>query len=644
MMNTFFKHIKIEKLYTTFGEQSSYMFIGWGRRPSGLRAVKQAEEGGEPFLLLEDGFLRSVGREDEALSIVYDDCGIYYDATVPSRLEALVLQPLTAEKIARTDALMSAWRQGMLSKYNYAREYEGPLPTRFVLVVDQTWNDTAIQYGLANEESFKAMLQAALDENPDCDVIIKTHPDKHSRGKKNYYPRSSLPNNPRLHLIDDECHPVRFLQEAEKVYVVTSQTGFEALIWGKTVRCFGMPFYAGWGLTEDALPAPERRKSVPLQQLVHAALIDYPRYIDPLTKENCEVERVMAHVTLQRLMRNSFVKDVYAIGYSRWKRPILRHFLQDSKVRFMKKADHIPDHANIIVWGNQRLKNTKQNQRLIHVEDGFLRSVGLGADLTRPLSWVFDDIGIYYDASKPSRLETILAETEFTPTDIQKGEDLRKNIVSAGITKYNLAAPTWKKPEIKQKIILVPGQVEDDASIRFGAANIKNNLALLQAVRAAQPDAYILYKPHPDVVAGLRERGKDESQAITYCDEIIIEADISKLINEVDEVHCLTSLLGFEALLREKPVTCYGQPFYSGWGLTHDVFPLLRRQRRLQLDELVVGCLMLYPSYFSHRHHCFINAQNALDELIEWNKKGSSSPSLKRKLIRLGLRFFKKRK
>lgn len=35
----------------------------------------------------------------------------------------------------------------------------------------------------------------------------------------------------------------------------------------------------------------------------------------------------------------------------------------------------------------------------------------------------------------------------------------------------------------------------------------------------------------------------------------------------------MTSTLGFEALLRGKPVTCLGMPFYAGWGLTRDLAP-----------------------------------------------------------------------
>jgi capsular polysaccharide export protein len=86
----------------------------------------------------------------------------------------------------------------------------------------------------------------------------------------------------------------------------------------------------------------------------------------------------------------------------------------------------------------------------------------------------------------------------------------------------------------------------------------------------------------------------------------------------VDEVHVMTSLTGFEALLRHKPVFCYGQPFYAGWGLTHDRHALLRRTRRLTLDELVAGALLLYPVYVSCQSRKRCTPEQALQELVAW--------------------------
>ena len=99
----------------------------------------------------------------------------------------------------------------------------------------------------------------------------------------------------------------------------------------------------------------------------------------------------------------------------------------------------------------------------------------------------------------------------------------------------------------------MPGQVEDDASIRLGTAEVTTNLGLLQAARAANPEAVIVYKPHPDVEAGLRDgavpRARRWRGSPTWSPTT---ADPVALIEAVDEVWTLTSLLGFEALLRGR--------------------------------------------------------------------------------------------
>lgn len=599
------------------------MVAGWGLKPSGLRARQRAARLGCPLLLLEDGFLRSVERSDPPLSVVVDDLGAHYDAGGASRLEQMVASPLDAGETARARALMAAWRQARVSKYNHAREYAGPLPERYVLVVDQTFNDASIRHGGANEASFARMLEAALAENGDCTVVVKTHPDVFTRGRRGYYDPARLKTMERVMVVAQDCHPARLLENARAVYAVTSQMGFEALMWGVRVRTFGMPFYAGWGLTADELAAPSRRGPVPLEQLAHGALIAYPRYVDPETGERCEAERAIEHVGLQRAMRARFAEDVHAVGFSRWKRPILARFLAGSRLRFAATFEAVPRDAAVAVWGSRPA--AAGEHRLIRVEDGFLRSVGLGADFTQPLSWVQDETGIYYDASRPSALEEILARTAFTPQLVARAARLRQAITAAGITKYNVGSGGWSRPKTDKKVILVPGQVESDASIRLGTRNTCTNAELMRAARALEPGAFLVYKPHPDVMAGVRAGRAREEEAFALADETVTGTGIAAMLGQVDAVHTMTSLVGFEALMRGVAVTCHGLPFYAGWGLTRDVVAPERRGRKLALDELVAGALILYPAYVSRVSGRFTTPERALAELIAWRERDAAA-------------------
>lgn len=330
---------------------------------------------------------------------------------------------------------------------------------------------------------------------------------------------------------------------------------------------------------------------------------------------------------------------IHALDFSHWKRGPLRACFSGSALSFVSSLNQVPDGAMLVVWGMREVPEAAQRGiSVLRVEDGFLRSVGLGADLIRPLSWVVDSIGMYFDATRPSDLEIVLLETEFFPSLLQRAAQLRSRIVDIGLTKYNVGASEWQAPAAGARVLLVPGQVESDASIAFGAPQIKTNLGLLQAVRLANPDAYIVYKPHPDVMAGLRAQGHGENDAAHWCDEIVTDVQMGDLLCRVDEVHCLTSLAGFEALLRNKKVTCYGQPFYAGWGLTTDIVPVVRRARRLSLDELVAGALILYPRYMSRIKDELISPELALDELLAWRMQNGGRAPWWRKAFRTVLR------
>lgn len=239
-----------------------------------------------------------------------------------------------------------------------------------------------------------------------------------------------------------------------------------------------------------------------------------------------------------------------------------------------------------------------QGAPLLRIEDGFLRSVGLGSNHVGGASLVVDEEGIYFDPRRPSRLERLLQEGEFAPELLARARRLRQYLVEHGLSKYNVGAhaPVELGGQGRRRL-LVPGQVEDDASVRLGSPAVPGNLELLRQVRRAEPAAWIVYKPHPDIEAGTRAGRIDDDQALRYADQIVREASAAALFPLVDAVHTMTSLLGFEALLRGLPVVCWGQPFYAGWGLTQDRHPPARRSRRLELDMLVAAALILYPLY-----------------------------------------------
>jgi capsular polysaccharide export protein len=315
-------------------------------------------------------------------------------------------------------------------------------------------------------------------------------------------------------------------------------------------------------------------------------------------------------------------------GMSFWKRARMRAFLHDgirapphaSTLSALMKA---AKGRGIAGWSSRIPKGLAQEAarsgiRLLRVEDGFVRSRGLGSGFLPPCSIIVDATGIYYDPATASDLETLLCETVFPPALLDRARRLTVRMVRESVTKYAIGPGRLSLPQHDGRpLLLVPGQVADDLSVLSGGAGIAGNEDLLAQVRARNPGAFILYRPHPDVDAGHRAGSLPDTTALRHADCVMRDVPIASLIAAVDEIHTLTSLAGFEALLRGRHVTTYGQPFYAGWGLTEDLAPPPRRGRRLTLEELSAGVLLLYPRYMDPVTELPCSAETLLDRLAD---------------------------
>lgn len=626
--------------------------VGWGEKRNTKVAQMWARFAGVPYWRAEDGFVRSVGlgvTGDPPLSIVLDDLGMYYDARGPSRLERLLAEDSTVEDpalLARASSAIARIIAAGISKYNTAPATPvdlGP-PRRRVLVVDQTFGDLAIACGLADEATFTRMLDAAIAEHPDAEIIVKTHPDVLAGKKRGYLERAA---GARVRLWAEPATPAALLSQVEHVYVVSSQLGFEAVLAGKPVTCFGVPWYAGWGVTDDratghaALAAFARRdRKRTREQLFAGAYLRYARYIDPDSGAPCELERVIEHLELQRRIFARNTGTIFCFGFQFWKHSYIRAYLRSpgNTIVFARSAAGAERHgfsstSRALVWGQREQAEVRElaarhGVELWRMEDGFLRSVGLGSDLVWPASLVVDRRGIYYDPSRPSELEEILQTTTFTPEELARAAALRAQIVATRISKYNVGADDALAVPAGRRVILVPGQSEKDASIVLGCKDVRTNLGLLAAARAASPDAFIVFKPHPDVLSGNRTGAVALSDARAYADHVEVRASLAACLDVADEIHTMTSLVGFEGLLRGKRVVVHGQPFYAGWGLTDDRNPHPRRTRTLSLDELCAATLLHYPRYMNRATGQFTTPEVVIDLLRAQREAASTERAI----------------
>ncbi|WP_232796499.1 capsular polysaccharide biosynthesis protein [Roseovarius salinarum] len=587
----------------------------WGRSPHAWRGEAVAARTGAALLRVEDAFLRSIhpGRAGTPpLGLLIDGRGVHFDAESPSDLEDLLAHhPLDDTGLMnRARGAIARLQEAHLSKYNaHDPGLRCPDPG-YVLVIDQTRGDASVTHGGACAATFRDMLARARDENPGARILIKTHPETRAGHRPGHFGTTDA-GGP-VQLLDAPVSPWALLDGAIAVYTVSSQLGFEAIFAGHRPQVFGRPFYAGWGLTVDRHPAPlpRRGRNLSRAQLFAAAMILYPAWYDPCRDRLCTLEDAIAaleaEVRAWREDRHGWVGH----GMRLWKRrPLQAVFGRHRAMRF-ERADTTRRH---MVWASAGAPAAPESA--VRAEDGFLRSRGLGAELVPPVSLVLDDRGIYYDPTRPSRLDALIdARARLRQDQRARAEALIARITRLGVSKYNLGSVPPALPGGHR--ILVPGQVEDDASIRLGAGEIATNRALLEQVRAANPAALILYKPHPDVEAGLRPGHVPDGVLKGLADVVIRGADPATLLPEVDEVWTMTSLLGFEALLRGLPVTTTGAPFYAGWGLTRDLGRTpARRAARPGLAGLVHAALIDYPRYFDPVTHRPCPVEVAVDRL-----------------------------
>lgn len=292
-------------LYCPFSLPKHFVdgILVWGNKSTSQHAELVARKKQIPLVRLEDGFLRSIDlgvSGEPALSLIFDKTGIYYDARYPSDLEIMIKSiRLDSSMFKRAARCMSLIKEHKLSKYNLAPEIHFPSSSmNRVLVVDQTYGDASIEFGAASSETFGLMLDTAMSSHPDAEIIVKVHPDVVAGKKLGHLYEQAVKSG--CTVISEACNIWSLLDVVSDVYVVTSQVGFEALLAEKKVHCFGLPFYAGWGLTDDKMKCSRRGSGISLEVVFYAAYILYCKYVDPVRQSECEIEDVINYLVSAR--------------------------------------------------------------------------------------------------------------------------------------------------------------------------------------------------------------------------------------------------------------------------------------------------------------------------------------------------------
>ena len=302
---------------------NDYMF-SWEIRPGdgNYNIIKYAHENNKKIIFAGDAFLSSVTtrayknelpKYRKSIAFTFDDLTSYFDATRPSRLEQMLNDKwviVSESERIRARKCIDKIVSNKLTKYNHQPIFTpniGREGVKKVLVVDQSYGDMSILKGMGSDETFRQMLDCAIKENPDADIIVKTHPDTIA-GMGGYY--TGLKQRGNIYPITFPINPISLIQYCDKVYVCSTQFGFEALMCNKEVHVFGMPFYAGWGLTIDAQKCARRTNTRSLEEIFYIAYIMYSYYVNPEKKCRCEIEEAMDYLLKMRKVHETEITSL----------------------------------------------------------------------------------------------------------------------------------------------------------------------------------------------------------------------------------------------------------------------------------------------------------------------------------------------
>lgn len=594
------------------------------------------------------GYLRHPICDHSPLSVVIDRTGIHYDSTRPSDLQSILTQTAASwsdGKGARARRIMATIRRLRLSKYNHQEGSLGEETGRRyrVLLVDQSMESRALSYGGPTRGIFEQMMDSACKAFPETEIVVKMHPDHDLRSTKSML-HGMIP--PGVSVVPPGVNIWSILDKVDEVYTVSSQVGFEALIAGKKVVCFGQPFYSGWGLTTDIASGRGSGRQLTLEQLVYGVLVKYPLYLHPERQEFCEIEEILSYLESAHLGIRGFYDRIYTVGLRRQQKFVLTEYLRG---HLAVNVSHIsPKSARsrtfspaeaVLYW----------EPREYHGDDlSYLESRGvtvmragpwpldlIQGDQTQPNILQITRNRLYNDGSPRNDLVLMLEHAQFDGDLLRRAETLQQNFLAVLDQETKIRSHILSHHSIGRRIALVLGHGEGEGPLGVREKAIYTDRELLAKVRRDFPDAYILYAPPLGEFSSKKHLLM--SVESTLYDQLVRPEHIVSCIKLANAVHVVSAFGGIYALIYGKLLYTYGRPFYAGWGLTQDAEVFIDRSRQLSLTELLCATFILGPTYFNWLTRTSGTPEEAVRRLLVASSQPHSQPKVRKSLpIRTG--------
>ncbi len=268
--------------------------------------------------------------------------------------------------------------------------------------------------------------------------------------------------------------------------------------------------------------------------------------------------------------------------------------------------------ASPTAWRGAALA-ARRSVPLIRIEDAFLRSLRPGRLGDSPLGLLVDPRGMHFDPAAPSTLEHILSTDPLDNSNLLARAREGYDGSHLDLSKYNIHDPTLPPPP--PGYVLIIDQTAGDASLTASGATQATFDEMLAHAREAHPRAPILIKTHPETANGLRPGHYGPTHATNGITLVTEPQSPWALLDGAIAVYTVSSQMGFEAIMAGHKPHVWGQPFYAGWGLTHDRTPPPRRGRTLTRTQLFAAAMILAPTWYDPCRDRLCPFEGVLDQL-----------------------------
>lgn len=575
--------------------------LGWGYQEETEDLFKLSKKNNLNFHRLEDGFIKSyISGEEDSLShsIVMDKKGMYYNTSSENDFKELCLKvPFKKKSEEEVSEIINRIIVNSVSKYNKEKNKSSlEVKGKNVLLISQVKGDSSLKFGKVEDISTEDILKDIKErEGTNTNIYVKIHPGSLLEGKESSIDLDKCKEAGCL-FIEGEYDNFNLLKKFDAIYTKTSQLGFESLLLGKPTYVYGIPYYSQYGLTNDLNKEAKLIKNLTKEELFYFAYIEYSFYYSHLDKRTTDIDKSLDSIIFYKNHLNKIDKDLILLDFKDKDKSFIRGLTQSYRAlkrAFIKSKDFLGTSTDLLVSYENK---TNLSRNSITVSKGVLEDIEVSKEEKENYSMIFDELGIYYDPEKKSGFEKILLNKKGLSSYEDKRiinlvEKIKENQIS--IKSKLKASKLALKKQAYKKYILIPGQIEEDISIKAGGLGM-NMSKLIENVRSKNIDSFIIYKPHEDVLSG-KEKGISEH---SDCDYIAYTESIESLMDIADEVHVLTSIVGFDALLNGKATYVYGHPFYCGWGLTKDLSNAPMRRTAKTLNELAYSFYIDYATYY----------------------------------------------